>query len=65
VCSSDLLKNKSGIVEDLIKKLKTDDTFKEAKYTGLLKNAQDLLTSLKYLAIQLHNKKYYLSRSMR
>jgi len=41
------LKNKSGIVEDLIKKLKTDDTFKEAKYTGLLKNAQDLLTSLK------------------
>ena len=40
------LKNKSGIVEDLIKKLKTDVSFKDAKYAGLLKNAQDLLTSL-------------------
>ena len=40
------LKNKSGILEDLIKKLKTEETFKEAKYAGLLKNAQDLLASL-------------------
>jgi hypothetical protein len=40
------LKTKSGIVEDLIKKLKTDASFKDPKYAGLLKNAQDLLTSL-------------------
>jgi photosystem II stability/assembly factor-like uncharacterized protein len=40
------LKNKSGILEDLIKKLKTDATYKDPKYAGLLKNAQDLLSSL-------------------
>jgi photosystem II stability/assembly factor-like uncharacterized protein len=40
------LKNKSGILEDLIKKLKSDASYKDSKYAGLLKNAQDLLTSL-------------------